>query len=388
MLKNASWILLVFLQLSLYGQVDRDSLVGLAERLYIEQDYQNSLGIYESLADSDSTNVQHLYRAGTAAQRLGDFKKAKDYLHKLEKIDTTNHTYARPLASIYEIEGNVPKAILYYTNLSKENPDNSLFYRKLGQQYLKGGETGDAFTNFNKSHKLNPNDFFTVQGLADIFSINKQYQDANVLLRKAIAYDESNLNLQLLYTTNKYKQAQFDTTATVLYGLRGKLDFSNYYNKMLGYSLMQIDSTEKAIFYLRKSLVNEGNPEIAHYYLSKAYEDMEEMDYATHHLEKAIDAGISKNLKSYHSNLARLQESSGNKKDAIRNYEAAYRYSSDPIYLFYLGRLTDEYYKDKSVAIRYYDRYAQSKDENIEYKRYAVDRKIYLREQQHFNTSK
>lgn len=380
--------MLICLPLYAMGQIDRDDLIQQANSQYLDQQYQNSLEIYEELLATDSTNIELLYRSGTASQRLGDFKKAKEYLHKLEKIDTVNHSYARPLASIYEIEDNVPKAIKYYLLLSRENEDNALYYRKLGQQYLKGGETGDAFTNFSKAYELNENDFFTIQGLADIFTINKQYNDVDDLLRKAMEYDDTNLNLQLLYAGNKYKQAQYDTTASVLYGMRGKIDFSNYYNKMLGYSLMQIDSTEKAIFYLRKSLVNEGNPEIAHYYLSKAYEDMDDMEYATHHLEKAIESAISKNVKSYHSNLARLLEQEGNKRDAIKNYEAAYRYSDDPIYLFYLGRLTDDYYKDKNVAMRYYDRYAQSSDPNTDYKRYAVDRKKYLREQIHQNTKR
>ena len=370
------------------GQSDTSELIGQANEHYLAQEYQKAIPIYTQVLKLDTSNTDVLYKLGTAAQRLGDFKSAKDYLLKLEKVDTVNHTYARPLASIYEIEDNAAKAIKYYSRISKLQPDNAVYYRKLGQQYFNAGETGDAFKNFSKAYKLNDKDFFTIQGLTDIFFVNKQYAEADEVLRKALEYDDSNMKIQMIYAGSKYKQGQYDTSAMVLYNIRGKVDFNNYYNKMLGYSLMQIDSTEQAIRYLRKSLVNEGNPEIAHYYLARAYEDMEDMEYATHHLEKAIESGITKNIKSYHSNLARLLEQEGNKKGAIKHYEAALRYSGDPIYLFYLGRLTDEYYKDKSVAIRYYDKYAQSKHDNIDYKRYAVDRKVYLREQQHFNTSK
>lgn len=365
-----------------------DSLIRIADAYIGVQDHQSAIPILKDALQTDTNNISILFKIGTSSQRLGDFRSAKEYLLKLEKLDTIVHSYARPLATIYETEDNAAKAIKYYTRISKIQPDNALYYRKLGQQYFRAGETGDAFKNFSKAYAINEKDFFTVQGLSDIYLVNKQYAEADKVLRKAIEYDKENMKLQMSYAGSKYKQAQYDTSAMVLYSIRGRVDFNNYYNKMLGYSLMQIDSTEQAIRYLRKSLVNEGNPEIAHYYLARAYEDMEDLEYATHHLEKAIESGITKNIKSYHSNLARLLEEEGNKRGAIKNYEAALRYSGDPIYLFYLGRLTDEYYKDKSVAIRYYDKYAQSKDENIEYKRYAVDRKRYLREQQHFTNSK
>lgn len=387
-MRNVLLVVFILLGMRGYTQSNLDSIFPIADSYYLSQDYQQAIPLFQKALENDTANISILYKLGTASQRLGDFKSAKAYLLRLEKVDTVDHSYARPLASIYEIEDNAPKAIKYYTRISKLRPDNALYYRKLGQQYFKAGETGDAFRNFAKAYEINEKDFFTIQGLADIFLVNKQYAEVDNLLRKAIDYDNENINLRLAYAGSKYKQGQYDTTATVLYGLRGYVDFNNYYNKMLGYSLMQIDSTEQAIRYLRKSLVNEGNPEIAHYYLARAYEDLEDMEYATHHLEKAIETGITKNIKSYHSNLARLLEAEGNKRGAIKHYEAALRYSDDPIYLFYLGRLTDEYYKDKNVAIRYYDRYAQSKDEHIEYKRYAVDRKRYLREQQHFNTSK
>lgn len=387
-IKSLVFALLIMSGISLYGQQNQAQILQEANELYASQDYQGAIASYQNVLKLSGDSISILYKLGTASQRLGDFKAAKNYLLELEKLDTVNLSYARPLAAIYEVEDNAAKAIKYYSRISKKHPDNALYYRKLGQQYFKAGETGDAFTNFSKAYKINSKDFYTVQGLADIFLVNKQYKEVDKILRDAMDYDDENINLKLMYAGSKYKQSQFDTSASVLYGLRGRLDFSNYHNKMLGYSLMQIDSTEEAIRYLRKSLVNEGNPEVAHYYLARAYEDLEDLEYATHHLEKAIESGISKNIKSYHSNLARLLEQEGNKRGAIKNYEAAYRYSDDPIYLFYLGRLTDEYYKDKSVAIRYYDKYAQSKDENTEYKRYAVDRKRFLREQQHFNTSK
>lgn len=383
-----SYILCLFIITSVITAYAQENLLESANKLYNDQSYQQAYLLYQDLIKKDSTDQTVLLKLGITAQRIGDLKSAKAHLLQLEKQDTIDQNYLKPLASIYEVEDNVPKSIKYYLKLSKKYPDNFLYYRKLGQLYLKAGETGESFTYLAKSYKLNDKDFFTIKGLSDILIANKNFELADSVLTEAIAYDQENYNLQLIYAGSKYRQRQFDTTAMVLHKIRGRIDFSNYYNKMMGYSLIQIDSFEKAIYYLRKSLVDESNPEANHYYLATAYEKMEDFEYASHHYQEAINTGISANIRLYHSNLAKLMDDKGDKRAAIKNYEAAYRYSDDPVYLFYLGRLTDDYYKDKSVAIRYYDRYAQSKHANVEYKRYAVDRKRYLREQQHFSSKK
>ena len=85
-------------------------------------------------------------------------------------------------------------------------------------------------------------------------------------------------------------------------------------------------------------------------------------------------------MHTYHRNLARIQNNDNNLKEAIKNYQWAYKYKEDPILLFYLAQASDTYYKDKSIAINYYDRYARSADTNEKYKRYARQRAQALRE--------
>jgi len=153
----------------------------------------------------------------------------------------------------------------------------------------------------------------------------------------------------------------------------------------LGYSFLQIDSLDQAILFLERSLVDEKNPENALYYLATAYEKKEDMKMAVYYFERTIEAGVSKNQAIYHKNLGRLFDEENQLKKAIKQYEAAYRYSEDPLMLFYLARASDVYYKDKRIAMRYYDRYSKSDSKNAEYIKYAIDRRKYLKEQNHLS---
>ncbi len=72
-----------------------------------------------------------------------------------------------------------------------------------------------------------------------------------------------------------------------------------------------------------------------------------------------------------------------NTKKAIVAYKDAYKYSDDPILLYYLATITDLYYKDKTIAINYYKKYLKSNHQHVEYKTYALHRSRYLKEQIH-----
>lgn len=352
---------------------------------YENQDFQRAFVMYDSCIAVDSMQVVCAERAARCAQRLGNFRKAKELYHYLEKMDTTHTVCLIQLASIYEIEKNTPKTIKYYTRLTKIFEDNPIYKRKLAKQYQLAGLAREAFQYYGEANAINNRDILTITGLAELFIQNKQYNEGDSILREGLRVDDGNINLHLLYAMTKYKQKQYDSTTMVLYNIRGKIDFSNYYNKMWGFSYLQIDSLDRAINCLEKSLVDEINPENAHYYLGIAYEKKEDIPTSLFHFNKAAKAGISANQSLYHRNLARIYDKEGDLKNAIIHYKDAYKFSNDPLVLFFLARASDAYYADKNIAINYYSRYQKSDHSNLEYKAYAKDRKKYLREQMHFS---
>ncbi|NNE25407.1 MAG: hypothetical protein HKN09_01070, partial [Saprospiraceae bacterium] len=344
-----------------------------ADIAYINQDYATAYRLFSECFNLDST-VYCGERASLSAYQLGDYAAAKNIALDVERLDSANHTAINQLAKLYEIEKNTPKAIKYYHRLVNSNPTNAINLRKLGLQYLQGGLLIDAFKYLSEALGLNPRDMVALKACADIFISNKQFEEGDSLLRKGLVLDDKNIGLHLSIAQSKFKQKAYDSTAVYLERIKGRVDLSPYFNKLLGYSYIQLDSLDEAIYHLEKSLQDEGNKEYAHYYLATAYESLDSIDYARHHYSEAIDASISKNVGLYHKSLAQILEGKGELRDAIAHLKDAVKYSDDPFNYFLLAKASDTYYKDKSIALRYYQKFLDSKPRKTQYYSYARER--------------
>lgn len=350
-----------------------------------EEDFLGALALYQACIKQDSLEISCLQGGGIAAYKAGNFRVAKELLLKLEQVDTSNTTAHRQLASIYELEENIPKAIKYCNKIIAGDSTNSTYLRKLGQLYLKSEFRTESFKYFSHAYRINPDDYYTIKGLIEIFMGNKQYEEADSILTIALEKDTNNIQLILLSARSKYIQKDHSTTVEYMEKIRGKLDLNSYYNTMLGFSYLQIDSLDKAIHHLSKSLIEKGDKEHASYYLANAYEKKGDMENALKYYQDAIKAGTSNDLGLYHRNMAKIYNDDDKMKKAIYHYEKTYEYRKDPLMLFFLARCSDRYYKDKSIAVRYYKKYEKSNHNNQEYKEYANQRRIYLMEQIHLS---
>ncbi len=355
----------------------------LAEQYMSNQEYSKALDIYETCVQKDSSEHACIEKAGMAAYYLGQTRKSKEYFHLNEKHPDYFKKACIQLAAIYESQEHIPKATKYYSILKDSFPDNFLYYRKLGTLYDRANLVEGALGYYTQALELNPEDLITIRGMSNILIDNAKHATADSLLQVGLQKDSLHIGLNLLKAKNHYRQKQYPETVEVLEFTDRWTDLNNYYNKMLGYAYLQIDSVDNAIYHLNLSLVNEGNPEFAHYYLGVAYEKKEDVKEAVFHLRKAVDEGTSRNLDLYNRILGKLLDGEGETKESIKAYEWSYRYNQDPVLLFYLGRASDKYYKDKNIAIRYYQRYIKSKHENKEYKDYSKQRVRYLKEYSH-----
>ena len=350
---------------------------------FANQDYVQAVNLSKSCYESDSNNIECLRILAIAANKSGDQATAKTYLHILEKKDSANTDVYVQLASIYDQQQQLPKAIKYYTILNKMLPDNPIYYRKNANLYKGYGDRLESFRLFGKANKLNPRDVLTLKGLAELAIGNEQMLMADSLITVALELDSMDIRMNYLLARSKYKQKQYYEVTEVFDRIRGQVDLSSYYNKMLGYSYLQIDSIDLAISKFQLSLVDENNPEKLHYYLATAYEKKGNMDGAMEHYEKAVKSSISPDLDLYHRNVGRLSLKQNKHKKAFEAYKDAYKYGEDPVLLYYLAAAADNYYKDKSIAIGYYKKYIKSNHNHTEYKDYAEKRVRYLKEIAH-----
>lgn len=329
-------------------------------------------------------NIAKMY--AQALVRSGMQKKAKNYCEQiLESSDSLFFAHLI-LAQIYEQEENPPKAIKHYMKCHQADTMQVQWIKKLASLFIRSGDIPSAFHYYNMAHTLQPEDITVITSLAEIFLENDQQHEADSLLQFAYGLDSSNVKVLLLSARVLYQNKDYAIAVKRLERANEFVDFSQYFNKLYGYALLRIDSLDRSIYFLEKALVGERtNREYAHYYLAIAYEKKEKPDFAIFHYERAISEGISENISTYFKNLGLVYEKQNNFPEAIKSYKKGLDWNSgkDDILLFYLARACDQYYKDKSIAVRWYSKYIESSDEDQKLKKYAIERIQYLREIAH-----
>ncbi len=371
-MRNLLCILLLFVLNQVSGQ---NQLFDSIKVLVFDESYNEAL----TLLDSCSLEACNYTRADLN-YRLGNYKKAKKEL--MPFVENKNYAFAanKTLARIYESELNYPKAIKHTLALSKIDTTNFVHHRKLGRLYTNAGYTLEALKSLNIAHALNDKDLLTIISLAELNFSLSQTAVADSIIQMAHIIDSSNIKVQLLRSKIFYKQRAYDQVAKTLRYVKGRIDLDDYFNKIYGFSLVKIDSFEKAKFTLHKVLLNDPEAESVHYYLGLAYENTNEEKTADFHYSRAIEGGISKQIPLYHKKIARIAEKKKNWPKAIKHYRKSLNYKNDPEVLFLLALASDNYYKDKSIAVKYYSKYLQSEHPNKEWNTYSLERKKYLKE--------
>jgi len=348
-----------------------------------DQDYDTAIVLSKNCYDLDTSNIECLNILAKAYNKSGDQANAKTTLHKLEAKDSPNVDIYIQLATIYEQQLQLPKAIKYYTKVNKLQPEVGLYFRKNANIYKSYKDYHKAAELYEKAVQINPKDIVSIHGLSEMHIQLDRFSAADSILQIGLDLDSTNISINYLIARSKYKQRQFESVVEVFDRIRGQVDLNSYYSKMLGYAYLQIDSIDLAVSKLQLALVDDESSEKLHFYLATAFEKLGNVDGAMVHYEKAVEHAVSPDLDLYHRHVGRVANDNNDLKKAIAAYKDAYKYGDDPVMLYYLATASDKYYKDKAIAINYYNRYLTTDHRQQEYKQYAKERSRYLKEINH-----
>ena len=140
---RATILLITFLfsSVALFGQVEmydenytlKDNQASLkriwkkAQKEHKAKQYDNALGLYELLANRDSSNIQYLYEAASLADTLEALVTAERYYSEAVQHDnratypTLDYQYAKVLQTL----GHYDQAIQYYQRFRQERSNNN-----------------------------------------------------------------------------------------------------------------------------------------------------------------------------------------------------------------------------------------------------------------------
>lgn len=348
-------------------------------RLLENQNYPAALRHLE-LQDSTMAN---LAKMGLCHYKLGSWAQAKQIYELMIRRDSSEIGARVQLGQLYFQEANWPKAIRYYRELIQLDSTNATYYKNCGEAHEQAGLLREAFGYWQNAFRLNPTDIPLILNLAEVFLTNKQPEVADSLIQIAHRLDQHNVKVLMYLARVRYVLKNYPDVDWAISRVNSFIDLNPYYRKMWAYALIQLDSIDHSI-HLLENLLREDADENTHYYLGLAYERKKDFPVAQFHYQKAIQKAVSTNMSTYYFRSGLVSKEQQLYKDAIQAYREAYRYSKDPVFVFYEAQISDLYYKNKKIALHKYQDYLKLTDAvHPQFIQYAQERSQYLSEYLH-----
>lgn len=380
--------LLWLLSVSALSAQEADSLPPLqrAQQLMQTYEYQQAALLLQALIKEDSLARQPLWLLAQAYAQLGQSAAAKQELLQLTALEPTHKPALGLLGQLSLGETNYLAAAEYYSRLLELDSTNAYFFR---QRAIAAEKTGDRFIAINcyeKAIALAPQDVESLTELAELRLKQEESERAAALVQKGLQQDSLNLRLWRLQAKISYKLEDYKKAVeAVAYPLAAG-DTAQYYTQVLGISHFHLANYTEAILWLSHLESHGLDTEVLYYYLGMSYRNAGESSTGIAYLEKAAKKGVSDNLSHYYTQLAVIHEEKEDHQKAIKAYKLAYKTSGERLLLYHLARNYDSYYKDKRVALNYYQKFLNEADTtNKAYQDYARYRASELKEHMHFN---
>jgi tetratricopeptide (TPR) repeat protein len=345
--------------------------------------YEMALELLSSCYTVEPDNPEYLLQIGYCNTQLGRYKDARLFYNQILRRDSLHIEAIIALAGISERENNYRQAAEWYGKLIGLDSLNSYYHKKAGLAALKLGDGMGAVLSFRESYRLNDSDLEVTDQLSSLYLEMDADSSAMQLLRRGLSIDPGNVRLLHNSARLHNKRKHYPALIAVVERSRAQGDSSHYYQMLLAVAYLQLDSLDAGIPLLEDLEAKGKGTEHVYHYLGLGYRKKGELDQGAYWYRKAIDAAISKKTGIYYADLAAIHAEQKDYKSAVELYEKAYGYSGLPKDLFFLAQYCDQYYKDKNIALRHYQRYLNTKDP--EYREFVETRLRQIREQQHFN---
>lgn len=380
--------MIIWLPISAQVQIDSATLQQkyeqALERINAYQ-FDKALELLSTCYIEDPGNVEYLTRMAYCQFQLGRYPDAKLFYNQVLKQDSTHTPSISSLGSIYERENNYREALRYYVYWASIDSTNSYAFKRCGYSALRSGLGMEAILYFLQAHGLNPSDIEIIDQLSSLYLASEQLEYAEAILQKGLNIDPNNIRLLQNKSRIFNKRKDYPTVVSAIEKTMALGDTSEYYQMMIGVAYLHLDSLDKAIMNLEHIVQREEDTEHTHHYLGLAYRKKGDFAKSVAHYEKAIAKGISPKIDTYYADLGAIAETQGDFRKAIAHYQKAFEYNPKNEYIFFIARNNDLAFKDKRMALRYYEQYLATKDEA--FKEYAEQRIVQLKEIMHFRSN-
>ena len=155
-----------------------------AERLgqtYLKlQDYEQAVGLYESLAEAHPSRSDVLHILGRLYQQQKNYPKVIETLNRLEIIEGSSEDISLAKMQMYSLQGRKKEEFRELRQLAQKHPSDYNYRVMMGNWLLKNGKPKEALAEYNAVLKKEPDNYAAMESLLDYYKSQQQDSLARV----------------------------------------------------------------------------------------------------------------------------------------------------------------------------------------------------------------
>ncbi len=351
------------------------------QRQYLQQAQQkfeafafdSALYYYQKAYFLDTLNKKSIRGIAKSLEKKGQAQFSKRYYYKILNIDDKDIGALYALATLYRKEKKYTKALAYFQTLHQIDTTNAFYYKKMALLYQDLKNDSLAILNYKKCLDWNFEDKKSAQSLATIYYKHKKYELANETLHPYInnKYVDNaiiRLYISILYQLNKYEQViengerllkKNDSSVTIIKSMGlSYFQLQDYASSLKTFSLIPDNQRSSGVFY----------------YMGLCENELQEYEKALDYFNQAITSVYTDDYHRFFIHAGFALEELKSPELAIQKLRFGYEITHHPDLIFHLARIYDEYYKDKSVALKHYQKYLKHTPKNALFIKFCNER--------------
>jgi len=339
------------------------------------------------MLEAEKNSYEKQYKLGNIYQNIGNYNKAIFHYKRALTLQESIKT-RQALAKTYKNSGNTLQAILNYKKIIKQDTLNYLALYDLGKLYAKNNHPKKATNIFDKLEKIDPSnpnypyqkalllqniyeradillhvhniDSLHTQSLyqlANFYKLIKDKDSTRLFIEKGLSILPNNSKFLKLKITDLYKQKHYNQALTYTLHLDSLVYNDIFTKQRIGLCYWKLKDFKKGEKYLKLATKIDPNDKSTYYYLGLLYKEITDYEKAKKQFNIAINLERP-DIDNEHYYLGVIAQEEKKPKNAIIHFKKSFKNNrQNYLALFELAVMTDLYYKDKSIALKYYKEY-------------------------------
>jgi len=362
------------------AEAQEPSALQIGDSLYAIGDYGKAIKAYKNAAQNTSQKI----KLAKSYEAAGNATLALNY-YKLVLVKDTSaivikYNYGKLLATA----GRLQQADSVFTKLNKSYPGNSNFVYQLAtvKEEMKDST---AQTLFAKAYFLDNTNLNALYKLTRHAVTKRNFGFAQNYVEKALVLDPNSTRFLTLKALSHFYLKEYHEAVKTYEQLLELNQSNEQLHEKLAISYTNTNQFEKAIDQYT-ILINEYSDKIPSYHsnLARAYIAIKEYEKAIRHIEIAIVLQDIP-LDGEYLQLSTIYKKQGNDKLVFEMMRKAVQENPEDEMLQYFQVLAaDNYFKDKTSILNYYERYLERFGAKGRYRDVAKQRVRDLKKELHF----